>query len=217
MMRYLLLGAVVGALAGCSGMLPPAPDGNYDPPEPVKPLRRAQSGGVFTPESALSLTSDTRAFRPGDLLTVLLEETTQASKKADTNFSKNSDTEIKPAVIAGKVFKTDASLSAQRDFKGSSSSTQQNTLQGAITVVVHQVMPNGLLLVKGEKSLYLNQGEELLRLSGYVRVGDIDTDNRVSSLRIANARIQYMGKGALADSNNPGWLTRFFNSQWMPF
>lgn len=217
MMRGLVLGAVLASLAGCSGMLPPPPDGNYEPPEMAKPVRRAQSGGVFTPETVLSLTSDNRAFRPGDLLTVMLEETTQASKKADTNFSKNSDAEVKAPIIAGKSIKADASLSAQRDFKGSSSSTQQNTLQGAITVIVHQVLPNGLLLVKGEKSLYLNQGEELLRLSGYVRVGDIDTDNRVSSLRVANARIQYMGKGALADSNNPGWLTRFFNSPWMPF
>ena len=54
-------------------------------------------------------------------------------------------------------------------------------------------------------------------MSGYVRAADVDSDNRLSSQRIANARIAYSGKGALADANNAGWLTRFFNSPWMPF
>jgi flagellar L-ring protein precursor FlgH len=90
-------------------------------------------------------------------------------------------------------------------------------LQGAITVIVQEVLPNGLLRVSGEKTLYLNQGEEFVRLRGYVRAGDIDNDNRVSSQRIANARIAYSGEGALADANNPGWLMRFFSSPWMPF
>ncbi|WP_179097179.1 flagellar basal body L-ring protein FlgH, partial [Burkholderia pseudomallei] len=68
-----------------------------------------------------------------------------------------------------------------------------------------------------EKVLSLNQGEEVMRLSDYVRPADIDTNNRVSSRRLANARIKYVGKGALSDSNSAGWLTRFFNSPWMPF
>jgi flagellar L-ring protein precursor FlgH len=65
--------------------------------------------------------------------------------------------------------------------------------------------------------LTLNQGEEFVRLRGYVRAADIDADNRVSSLRIANARIAYSGQGTLADANSPGWLTRFFSSPYMPF
>ena len=88
---------------------------------------------------------------------------------------------------------------------------------GAITAVVVEVLPNGLLRIAGEKSLWLNQGEEFIRLSGYVRGQDIDAANRVSSQRLANARIAYSGSGTLADANTPGWLTRFFNSPWMPF
>jgi len=65
--------------------------------------------------------------------------------------------------------------------------------------------------------LYLNQGEEFLRVSGFVRAEDIDAENRISSQRVANARIAYSGRGSLADSNQAGWLTRFFNSPWMPF
>ena len=109
------------------------------------------------------------------------------------------------------------SIDAERDFAGDSASTQQNALTGSITVIVQEVLPNGLLQVAGEKSLTLNQGEEFLRLRGYLRAADIDADNQVSSQRIANARIAYSAQGTLADATTPGWMTRFFASPWMPF
>ncbi|MDN3921551.1 flagellar basal body L-ring protein FlgH [Roseateles violae] len=202
-------------LCGCAAIQPPQP-----PIEPV-PLAlqpsvagaKGRAGGVFATERGWTLTSDSRAFRPGDVLTVVLSETTQASKRADTRIGKESNASIS---AASKTTGIDANAGVQRDFNGTASSSQQNTLQGAITVVVHEVLPNGLLRVQGEKSLYLNQGEEMIRLSGYVRGADVDSDNRVSSQRIANARIAYSGQGALADANSPGWLTRFFTSPWMP-
>jgi flagellar L-ring protein precursor FlgH len=211
------LGAAL--LSACVTMQPPQPTAATDKPLPIVPMaRKGQSGGVFAPDTPWSLVSDARVFRPGDVLTVVLQETTQASKKADTQFGKSSSASALPITsIFGKAFKTDIGMEAQRDFSGTSTSTQQNALQGAITVVIHEVLPNGLLHVEGEKSLYLNQGEEMIRVSGYVRAADIDTDNRVSSQRIANARIVYAGHGTLADANNPGWLTRFFTSPWMPF
>lgn len=203
-------------LAACAQFQPP-PE-----PDPLPELMRQQTslpigGGVFTSGGSLSLTSDNRAFRPGDVLTVVLEETTQASKQAGTSFGKKSGAKIGPSLIGNTTFNAQVGIDANRDFNGSSSSTQQNALAGSLTVVVHKVLPNGLLQVKGEKQLALNQGEEMLRLAGYVRVEDIDTDNRVSSLRIANARIGYSGSGALADANSPGWLMRFFASPLMPF
>ncbi|MBP4050218.1 flagellar basal body L-ring protein FlgH [Chromobacterium violaceum] len=204
-------------LAACAQFQPPPPE-----PDPLPDLMRQQTslpqgGGVFTAGGSLSLTSDNRAFRPGDVLTVVLEETTQASKQAGTSFGKKSGAKIGPSLIGNTTFNAQVGIDANRDFNGSSSSTQQNALAGSLTVVVHRVLPNGLLQVKGEKQLTLNQGEEMLRVAGYVRVGDIDTDNRVSSLRIANARIGYSGSGALADANSPGWLMRFFASPLMPF
>lgn len=207
-------------LGGCAVIEPPHPPELTAPaPLPLvqeKP-RQGTAGGVFVADNGWSLTSDARTFHPGDVLTVMLNETTQASKKADTSFGKNSDVSVSPAVLAGKALKTDVGLTNKTDFSGTSASTQQNTLQGAITVVVHEVLPNGLLRVQGEKSLYLNQGEEMIRLSGYVRAADVTPDNSVSSQRLANARIAYAGSGALADANNAGWLTRFFASPWMPF
>lgn len=178
---------------------------------------RGVSGGVFTSD-LVSLTSDSRAFRVGDAVTVILQETTQASKRAGTSVSKGSSVAAAPIAVLGKTFgKTAIDISADREFEGDATSTQQNALSGALTVIVQEVLPNGLLRVAGEKNLMLNQGEEFVRLKGFIRPADIDNDNQVSSLRVANARIAYSGKGALAEANRPGWLTRFFNSPLMPF
>jgi flagellar L-ring protein precursor FlgH len=214
-----LLSALALALAGCAGFAPSAPKASSlaDDPPPRNTARAGVSGGVFAPDSVLSLISDSRAFRVGDVVTVTLQETTQASKAAGTTFSKNSDAAITPLTVAGHAVKSDISIDAKRSFDGNATSTQQNALTGAITVVVQEVMPNGLLKVSGEKNLTLNQGEEMLRLKGYLRPADIDSNNQVSSQRIANAKIMYSGQGTLADANTAGWLTRFFNGPWMPF
>jgi flagellar L-ring protein FlgH len=212
-------GLCAGALllASCKAMLPPEPHVDPPPLPPIAAAHRGQSGGVFALETPWTLVSDSRAFRPGDALTVTLEEVTQASKSANTSFDKKSAVALAPATIAGKTLKTDLSLSGDRSFAGTTASTQQNALQGSITVIVQDVLPNGLLRISGEKSLRLNQGEEFIRVVGYVRAADIDTDNRVSSLRIANAGITYSGRGTLNDANQPGWLVRFFTGPYMPF
>lgn len=217
MMRAATLALLaLAGLSGCAALQPPAPP-NPEPtplPQLVQPVAKARAGGVFVAERSPSLTSDTRAFRPGDVLTVMLEETTQASKKANTQLGKQSSADFNAAL---RNSSTSGSIGGQRDFNGSASSSQQNALSGAITVVVHEVLPNGLLKVQGEKSLYLNQGEELVKLGGYVRAADVDSENRVSSQRVANARISYSGQGDLASANTPGWLTRWFVSALMPF
>lgn len=203
-------------LSACSAIAPP----ELPPAEPAAPVPlpiaatpRPTGGGVFVAGRSASLIADTRAFRAGDVLTVVLQESTQASKSADTQMGKGSGGSLN-LDLNGKT--RGYGLGAQRDFNGSATTSQQNALQGAITVVVHEVMGNGLLRVAGEKSLTLNQGEELVRLAGYVRAADVDSENRVSSQRIANARIAYSGRGHMADANTPGWLTRWFVSPWNP-
>jgi flagellar L-ring protein precursor FlgH len=218
-----LISAAVAAtllLAGCASRVPlnnaKLASDTLDLPK-TAPARAGVSGGVFSADT-VSLTSDARAFRVGDVVTVLLQETTQASKKAGTSFSKGSSVGVTPVGVLGKTFgRTGVDISADRSFQGDSTSTQQNALSGAVTVIVQEVLPNGLLRVAGEKRLQLNQGEEFLRLAGYLRAADIDNANQVSSLRVANARIAYSGQGTLADANKPGWLTRFFTGPVMPF
>lgn len=216
-MKATLYACAALALAGCAtGPLAPGRPTELAP-LPHASARGGVSGGVFNAD-AVALTSDSRAFRAGDVVTVILQETTQASKRAGTRMSKDASVGVAPAALLGKVFpKSAVELGAERSFSGDATSTQQNALSGALTVVVEEVLANGLLRVSGEKSLTLNQGEEFVRLSGFLRAGDIDADNRVSSLRVANARIAYSGRGALAEANSPGWLSRFFLGPWMPF
>ena len=90
-------------------------------------------------------------------------------------------------------------------------------MNGSITVVVVEVLPNGYLMVEGEKWLGINQGEEFVKVTGVVRPQDVRYDNTVLSTQLGNANIQYRGKGALADANAQGWLARFFNSPIWPF
>jgi flagellar L-ring protein precursor FlgH len=220
-LRALALLALPALLAACASLAPPPVRlGPIDEPPSVSRNTgpRGTSGGVFSSDLGLSLTSDSRAFRVGDVVTINLQETTQASKKAGTSFSKNSADTINAPNLLGKSFpKAGLSLGANNTFAGDATSTQQNALTGAITVIVQEVLPNGLLRVAGEKTLTLNQGEEFVRLRGYLRAADIDADNQVSSLRIANARIAYSAQGTLADTQQPGWLTRFFTGPLMPF
>ncbi|HEU5435184.1 MAG TPA: flagellar basal body L-ring protein FlgH [Telluria sp.] len=204
-------------LVGCVSRAPIAAVPDEDAVPVTRNVQRGVSGGVFSSD-ALSLTSDARAYRVGDVVTVILQETTQASKRAGTSFNKGSSVGVSPLGVLGKTFaKTAIDVSAERSFSGDSTSTQQNALSGALTVIVQEVLPNGLLRVAGEKNMTLNQGEEFVRLKGYIRAADVDADNQVSSLRVANARIAYSAKGVLADANSPGWLTRFFTGPFMPF
>ncbi|MBO1110196.1 flagellar basal body L-ring protein FlgH, partial [Plesiomonas shigelloides] len=145
---------------------------------------------------------DRRAFRVGDVLTVVLQEQTSASKKAGNSFRTESNTSIGAATMFGSEYpKAASSLGADRAFKGNSTSSQHNSLSGSITLTVYEVMPNGILRVRGEKWLRLNHGDESIRLNGLVRVDDIDGTNRVPSQRLAAARITYPGRGSLADSH----------------
>lgn len=214
-LRCLVAGGCL-CLSACSTLSPaPVLEDPLPFTQPAAP--RAQGGGLFVPHGSSGLMADQRAHRAGDVLTVMLEEVTQASKRANTLTSKKSGVSILPPVIAGSSIDIDANLEAGSSFSGGGSSTQQNALTGSMTVIVQQVLPNGLLQIKGDRALSLNQGDEVLRLSGYVRASDVDQYNRVSSLRVANARISYSGHGALSDANSSGWLMRIFQSPLFPF
>lgn len=219
-LRHWLWAGLLG-LAGCTTyeLIPPEPGEEDWAPTlgQVSAREQGRDGSAFTQQSMITLFQDRRAYRVGDILTITLEERTQSSKKADTSMDKSSGIDI-PAPMVGRKLRTNLTLegAVDRDFRGSASTSQQNTLSGYITVTVAEVLPNGVLRVRGEKWIKLNQGDEYVRLHGLVRVDDIDGQNRVSSQRLADARITYAGRGALADTNQAGWLTRFFNSSWFP-
>lgn len=210
-------------LAGCAGMPSNRDDGQWAATAPMQPQAvPAADGSIYHDSQNMELFSDPRAHRVGDILTVVLQESTQASKKATTTTKKTDKTALDAPTILGKGLTLNGNpasigLNGDRSFSGDGSSSQSNQLSGQITVTVAQRLTNGNLIIRGEKWLTINQGQELVRISGIVRPQDINPDNSVSSSRVADARIAYTGRGSLADANTQGWLSRFFNSKWMPF
>lgn len=197
---------------------------DYQPAMPIVIEKTATSNGsIYHSSNNRFLFEDLKARRVGDLITVILEEQTNAAKTASTNTNKDSSIEIPgPTILGLPVTKNgrsllNASATSNTKFSGSGDSSQSNSLSGNITVTVSQVLPNGNMFVKGQKLLTLNNGSEVVQISGIVRALDVTPENTVVSTQIANANITYSGQGAVADSNKIGWVTRFFNSGLWPF
>ncbi len=231
MKRFVSVLALSGvvSLAGCVAPTPKPNDPYYAPVLPRTPLpAAANNGSIYQAGFEQNLYSDRKAFRVGDIITITLNERTQASKNANSQMDKNSDNSIGLTSLFGSSLTTNnpvgggdlslnAGYSADRSTKGDAKSGQSNSLTGSITVTVADVLPNGIIAVRGEKWLTLNTGDELVRIAGMVRADDIATDNTVSSTRVADARITYSGTGAFADTSQPGWFDRFFLSPLFPF
>lgn len=199
-------------------------DPNWAPAYPqIQDTSQTNPGAIYNPASTQMLFQDKKALRVGDVITVTLTERTNATKKADTDLAKDSNTTLAAPSVLGNILSqgsSDLSVTTggqSRSFSAETDSSQSNQLQGTITVTVQQVYPNGNLAIKGEKWISLNQGSEFIRVAGIIRQQDIDKDNQVVSTKIANARIYYGGQGPLAEANEVGWLSRFFNSGWWPF
>ncbi len=179
----------------------------------------SRSGG---PTRQMALFSDRKARATGDVLTIQLVENTNATKSANTSFDKNNTTALaNPTIfnqpVGGPKVNLNTQITGAREFEGTGSSDQSNSLRGSITAVVVDVYANGYLHVRGEKTLTLNQGREFVQIEGIVRPDDIRPDNSVFSTQVADAQITYAGTGTLADANAAGWFTQFFNTPWFPF
>ena len=204
--------------------------------EPAKPVYQSapppQKGGIFQAGYQMSLFEDIRAHRVGDILTIILSENTNASKKASTSTSKDTSVALENPTLFGRGLRFDlprpfnsskqnatleTGVDSSNAFEGEGDSAQSNSLTGNITVTVSEVLPNGNLVVKGQKRLTINQGDEYVQFSGIIRPIDITPENTVISTKVANAEIAYIGDGLLADANSQGWLGRFFNGKWWPF
>ncbi len=183
---------------------------------------RYENGSLFQTRS-ISLFEDPKPFRVGDIITIVLAESTSASKSAATNTKKDDDISIDVPSVFG-VTPThngntllNLSMQPSREFEGEADSSQSNSLNGQITVTVVDILSNGNLVVKGEKWFTLNQGREYIRLAGVIRPQDVKTDNTIASAKLADAQIAYSGEGFVADSNTQGWFSQFLNSKWWPF
>lgn len=213
---------VVLLSSACSVVQVIEPD--YSPAQPEIVISdNTLTGAIYKQTSNRFFFEDIRARRVGDVINVILDESTNASKTASTSANKGSTIGLpNPTLFGGAVTFggrniLSSDVTASTDFAGSADSSQSNQLSGSIAVVVDDVLSNGNLRIRGQKRLTLNQGSEIVRVTGLIRSVDIAPDNTVYSYQIADANISYGGKGILADSNRAGWLTRVFTSPLWPF
>jgi flagellar L-ring protein precursor FlgH len=211
-------------LTACAASGPSLPPAGFEPSLPPRVDSAAPAPGAIYRgggTGGLSLFADQKARNVGDILTIQLVERTQASATSSTNASKGSSVSVPaptlfgaPATIGGRTL--DSELGAESEFQGSGNSTQSNRLDGNVTVTVAERLPNGYLVVRGQKWIRINQANEHIQIQGIVRPADIGPDNTISSARVADAQIAYRGRGSLAQANAQGWLTRFFQSAGFP-
>jgi flagellar L-ring protein precursor FlgH len=196
---------------------------SYRSPAVVYVPAPAAPGTIYNLGGSFDLFMDLRARAVGDILTILLVERTDASKESSTSTARGSSVDTGLPIFAGRPITSNGTpilnneLSSDASFDGQADSSQSNRLDGSITVTVAERLPNGNLLVRCENLITINQGEEFIRLEGIIRPVDIGPENTVPSTKVADAAITYSGRGTLAATNRPGWLTRFFNSPWFPF
>lgn len=195
-------------------------DPKFDMPQLPPP---AANGAIFHAGYDTGLFENPTAHNVGDIVTILLQESTTAQKSSQTDTAKATKDSLSapsllgiPMSIHGHSFLS-GSINNANSFTGAGDSKQSDSLVGAITVTVVKRLPNGNLVVRGQKLIQINTGEEYVRLQGIIRPVDISPSNTISSQQVADAQIAYGQTGALADANQPGLLSRFFNSPWLPF
>jgi flagellar L-ring protein precursor FlgH len=226
MKTALVLMITLLAISGCASTeqaktLPNDPDFAPILPE-MEESSIIPTGSLFKVNYVNNIYSDSKAHRVGDIISVILSESTQAKKNAKTELKKENSATLDPIIGLGGTavnFKNDAlqfGFNQGSDFSGDSKSNQGNSLSGNISVHVLRVLPNGNLMIRGEKWMTLNNGDEYIRLTGVIRAQDISSGNTITSSKIANARIQYAGTGTFADMQEQGWLSSFFSSSWWP-
>ncbi|MFC4312697.1 flagellar basal body L-ring protein FlgH [Steroidobacter flavus] len=156
-----------------------------------------------------SLFADRKAFRAGDMLTVVVTEAASASASARTSADKQES-------VFGQINQPDErpwniDLAFGNDFDGGGQIQRTGKLLAKLAVVVQGVDAHGNLSVIGEQEIRVNNEEQRIALSGTVRPEDIGPDNTIASWRIANARIDFKGEGVLARKQSPGLLTKLFD------
>jgi len=217
-----LLALAMLGLPGCI-TLPPHID-NFDATLPPDELPQASAGGaIYQLGHDVPLFENSVAHRVGDVLTITLEEKTDASKSASTTTAKTTKADLSAPTVFGSpvtikgVPVLSGSLGNATSFDGSGDSKQSNALTGSVSVTIAKRLANGNLLVRGQKWITINQGREYVRIQGIVRPVDIAPDNTVSSLRVADASISYGQQGVIDSANHKGLLARFFDWKWSPF
>lgn len=207
----------IALLSGCASIYPTPPTAIHQPmtvrPEVLTQAAPA-NGAIYQPSHSRPLFEDRRARHVGDTITINLVERNNAQKGANASASRSSSMAGGITSLSRLPFSGLAGLNAEAgmesSYSGSGAAAANNAFNGTITVTVIELLPNGNLLVSGEKQMAINQGNEFIRFSGVINPNTVTTSNTVQSTQVADARIEYRGSGSLDESQRMGWLQRFF-------
>ncbi len=214
------LAIICVALSGCMGSGAQREFGFTAPPPPPMPAtipgaQPSSNGAIFQASQGYSaLVVGTRARQLGDMVTIVLVESTSTSKSTSGTTDRSGSFSLIPPTAGLLDFLNPNALNASGNgsFSGGGNAAQQSQLTGTVAVTIAAIYPNGTAEVVGEKRMALSQGDEWVQFAGRIRLVDIDADNTLASSRVANARVIYTGQGAVQQASRPGWLSRFFNA-----
>jgi flagellar L-ring protein precursor FlgH len=224
-LRLLALVGIVYLLQGCATepvdmVLRPSPEF-----QPVYPLasdrQKIATGGIYSNRQSDAWFGRGRNYQVGDIITVLLNESTQAARTQNTDVSRESKNSL-PSGFNTQIGKISPFLNGvdinnnNNSSKGTGKADQQASLAGSVAVTVVEILANGNLMVRGEKKLGLSEGTEVIQVSGVIRPEDVGPNSTVQSRRLANAQIAYRGSGDLANATKAGWGTSLMHKFW-PF
>ena len=200
--------------------MPREPLAHSDGFRPVYPVAQTQpqmaTGAIYNGVQSEAFFGRGRAFQIGDVITVILDESTQAGRTQSGVVKRTSSNDVVPAAMGGGLLPAANLLGGTIKNEGSGTADQTATLKGSVAVSVIDVMSNGNLVLRGEKQLALTEGAEIIQVAGVVRPDDIAPNNTVASRRLANAQITYRGTGDMAAASRAGWGTSGLLKLW-PF
>lgn len=231
---FLKLGvlSMVAALAGCSSPPKRMQHVDFSPSYPLNIPQQAQpTNGSLYQAGAMTLFNDVRAHRVGDIITITLSEEMSANKKDEAKYDKSNSQDYgittpltvnTPGNFYGDAVKAATrpirglgiGYGSESSFSGKSDVKQNSSLEGAIAVTVVEVIPNGNLVVRGEKWITIHDGDEVVQFAGIIRPEDIQPDNTIASQKVADVRLVYKDVGMSGDTARTGVATQWLNKYW---
>lgn len=230
-LKYLSVWAVLFCFFGCVNHIKPYKQKRRDYKLPVAHAAydaANSSGSLFDPRGVGSrLVTDARAQSVNDVVVVVIDEQATANRNASTSSSKQDERTAQLTSFLGLIAKlqkqypdfdgaTAMGLTSESSFSGTGQTSRSDRFEATVPSMVRQILPNGTLFIEGHRVVLVNEEEHHFYISGVIRPEDIDGLGQVQSSRIADAQIEFTGRGTLSASNSKGWLSSMLDVLW-PF
>lgn len=217
-LRLIVVGFFVVLVQGCA-LIPPEPvvTGPLTASPPPVTTAPEANGSIYQPGAYgnYPLFEDRRPRNVGDIVTIIIQERTNAAKSVSTESNRTGSADLGLNVVSavlppGIGPQQNFDVNGSNEAKGTGASSANNTFTGTLTTTVIGVLPNGNLQLAGEKQIAINRGSEHIRFSGVVDPRSISGAGTVPSTQVADARIEFRSRGRMDEVQEMGWLQRFF-------